>query len=131
MPASIFSETELARLASFPEEIPGDDLIRAFTLTLPSYCAAASKSTPGRLCSVSTKLVISLTTAMPPICSTRSSTGATNRAFKDWNVVFPNATCIVSLLDRLTHHADITVIQGESYRRRESEQEAAARRKQD
>ena len=27
MPASIFSETELARLASFPEEIPGDDLI--------------------------------------------------------------------------------------------------------
>ena len=33
MPASIFSETELARLASFPEEIPGDDLIRAFTLT--------------------------------------------------------------------------------------------------
>ena len=33
MPASIFSETELARFASFPEEIPGDDLIRAFTLT--------------------------------------------------------------------------------------------------
>ena len=33
MPASIFSETELARLASFPEEIPGDDLISAFTLT--------------------------------------------------------------------------------------------------
>ena len=55
----------------------------------------------------------------------------TNRAFKNWNVVFPNATCIVSLLDRLTHHADITVIEGESYRRRESEQEAAERRKQD
>ena len=33
MPASIFSETELARWASFPEEIPGDDLIRACTLT--------------------------------------------------------------------------------------------------
>ena len=33
MPASIFSDSELARLASFPEEIPGDDLIRAFTLT--------------------------------------------------------------------------------------------------
>ena len=33
MPVSIFSETELARLASFPEEIPSDDLIRAFTLT--------------------------------------------------------------------------------------------------
>ena len=33
MPASILSETELARLASFPEEIPSDELIRAFTLT--------------------------------------------------------------------------------------------------
>ena len=33
MPVSIFSETELARLASFPEGIPSDDLIRAFTLT--------------------------------------------------------------------------------------------------
>ena len=54
----------------------------------------------------------------------------TNRTFKDWNLVFPNATCIATLLDRLTHHADVTVIEGESYRVRESEQEAAARRKQ-
>jgi len=53
----------------------------------------------------------------------------TNRAFKDWNTVFPNATCIATLLDRLTHHADVTVIEGTSYRVRESEQEAAARRK--
>jgi DNA replication protein DnaC len=52
----------------------------------------------------------------------------TNRAFKDWNLVFPNATCIATLLDRLTHHADVTVIEGQSYRVRESEQEAAARR---
>lgn len=53
----------------------------------------------------------------------------TNRAFKEWNLVFPNATCITTLLDRLTHHADVTVISGESYRVRESEQETAARRK--
>lgn len=53
----------------------------------------------------------------------------TNRAFKEWNQVFPNATCIATLLDRLTHHADATVIEGESYRVHESEQEAAARRK--
>ena len=33
MSASIFSEIELARLASFPEEIPSDDRIRAFTRT--------------------------------------------------------------------------------------------------
>jgi DNA replication protein DnaC len=53
----------------------------------------------------------------------------TNRAFKEWNLVFPNATCITTLLDRLTHHADITVITGESYRVRESEEETAARKK--
>ena len=53
----------------------------------------------------------------------------TNRSFKEWNEVFPNATCIVTLLDRLLHHADVTVIEGESYRVRESEQETAARRR--
>jgi DNA replication protein DnaC len=53
----------------------------------------------------------------------------TNRAFKDWNDVFPNATCIATLLDRLTHHADITVIEGQSFRVRESELESVARRK--
>lgn len=52
----------------------------------------------------------------------------TNRAFKDWNSVFPNATCIATLLDRLTHHADITLIEGQSYRVRESELESVARR---
>ena len=54
---------------------------------------------------------------------------ALNRAFKEWNEVFPNAACIVTLLDRLLHHADVTVIEGESYRVRESEQETAARRR--
>lgn len=53
----------------------------------------------------------------------------TNRPFKEWNEVFPNATCIVTLLDRLLHHADVTVLEGNSYRVRESEQETAARRR--
>jgi DNA replication protein DnaC len=53
----------------------------------------------------------------------------TNRVFKEWNEVFPNATCIATMLDRLLHHADVTVIEGESYRVRESEQESAARRR--
>ncbi len=53
----------------------------------------------------------------------------TNRPFKEWNEVFPNATCIATLLDRLLHHADVTVIEGNSYRVRESEQETAARRR--
>jgi DNA replication protein DnaC len=59
----------------------------------------------------------------------RSIVVTTNRAFKEWNQVFPNATCIATLLDRLTHHADFTVIEGASYRVRESEQEAQARRR--
>src|SRR5450631_339380 len=53
----------------------------------------------------------------------------TNRPFKEWNEVFPNATCIVTLLDRLLHHAEVTVIEGNSYRVRESELETAARRR--
>lgn len=58
----------------------------------------------------------------------RSIVVTTNRAFKQWNQVFPNATCIATLLDRLTHHADITLLEGSSYRVRESEQEAQQRR---
>jgi hypothetical protein len=40
----------------------------------------------------------------------------TNLAFRDWNTVFPNATSIATLLDKLTHHADVTTIEGDSYR---------------
>ncbi len=53
----------------------------------------------------------------------------TNLAFRDWNTVFPNATSIATLLDKLTHHADVTMIEGDSYRVHESQKEAAARRK--
>ncbi len=59
----------------------------------------------------------------------RSLIITTNRVFKEWNEVFPNATCIATMLDRLVHHAEVTVVQGDSYRVKESEQEAAARRK--
>jgi DNA replication protein DnaC len=53
----------------------------------------------------------------------------TNLGFRNWNTVFPNATSIATLLDKLTHHADVTAIEGESYRVHESQKEAAARRK--
>jgi len=53
----------------------------------------------------------------------------TNKPFKEWNAVFPNAACIATMLDRLLHHAEVTVIEGSSYRVRESEQEATARRR--
>jgi hypothetical protein len=35
----------------------------------------------------------------------------TNVAFKDCNTIFPNASCAVALIDRLTHHAEILTIQ--------------------
>jgi DNA replication protein DnaC len=40
----------------------------------------------------------------------------TNKGFKEWNTVFPNATSIAALLDRLTHHAEVTLLEGTSYR---------------
>jgi DNA replication protein DnaC len=53
----------------------------------------------------------------------------TNLPFKQWDTVFPNAACAVALIDRLTHHAEIIAIDGESYRKREAEQ--AQKRKQE
>ena len=53
----------------------------------------------------------------------------TNLSFKQWDTVFPNAACAVALIDRLTHHAEILAIEGESYRKREAEQ--AQKRKQE
>jgi DNA replication protein DnaC len=52
----------------------------------------------------------------------------TNLAFKDWGTVLPNAACVTALIDRLTHHAEIIAISGESYRRREAEATQKARR---
>lgn len=53
----------------------------------------------------------------------------TNRSFKEWNAVFPHATSIATMVDRLVHHADIFMIEGSSFRLRDSEAEAAQRRK--
>ena len=49
----------------------------------------------------------------------------TNRPFTEWREVFPNAACVVSIVDRLVHHAEILVIEGESYRMREAKERAA------
>lgn len=55
---------------------------------------------------------------------------STNLAFKDWPTVFPNATCSVALVDRLTHKADVIHIKGDSWRQKES-RERQQRRQQD
>ena len=52
----------------------------------------------------------------------------TNLPFKQWDTVFPNASCAVALIDRLTHHAEIVSIEGESYRKREAERSQKSKR---
>jgi len=58
----------------------------------------------------------------------RSLLMTTNLAFKHWDTIFPNASCAVALIDRLTHHAEIVVIEGDSYRKREAELSQKQRR---
>jgi DNA replication protein DnaC len=53
----------------------------------------------------------------------------TNRPFAEWSEVFPNAACVVSIVDRLVHHSEILVIEGESYRMREAKERAARKKK--
>ena len=57
----------------------------------------------------------------------KSTLITTNRAFAEWNEVFPNAACVVSLVDRLVHNAEIVAIEGESYRLKEARDRADAR----
>jgi DNA replication protein DnaC len=50
----------------------------------------------------------------------KSTLITTNRPFAEWREVFPNAACVVSLVDRLVHNAEIVAIDGESYRLKEA-----------
>jgi DNA replication protein DnaC len=60
----------------------------------------------------------------------KSTLITTNKPFAEWNQVFPNASCVVSLVDRLVHHAEIIAIEGESYRLKEAKERSEKRRKQ-
>ena len=42
--------------------------------------------------------------------------------------MFPNAACVVSLIDRLMHRAEVVRIEGKSYRQKEAEEREAARK---
>ena len=63
----------------------------------------------------------------------KSTVITTNRPFAEWREVFPNAACVVSLVDRLVHNAEIIAVDGDSYRLKEaqerSEQRARKRRR--
>ena len=53
----------------------------------------------------------------------------TNRPFAEWGEVFPNAACVVSIVDRLVHHSEIVVIEGASYRMKEAKERAGKKKK--
>ena len=66
----------------------------------------------------------------------RSTVVTTNKAFSEWNEVFPNSSSVVALVDRLVHRSEIIEIDGESYRLKEAKErkeektrKRAARRK--
>jgi len=51
----------------------------------------------------------------------------TNKIFQDWGEIFPNAGCVVTLIDRLVHKSELVKIAGKSYRSKEAAERATAR----
>jgi DNA replication protein DnaC len=59
----------------------------------------------------------------------RSTIFTTNKPFSEWQQVFPNAACVVTIIDRLVHKAEILTIEGDSYRLKEARERAAHKTK--
>ncbi len=59
----------------------------------------------------------------------RSIVLTTNKPFAEWNDVFPNAACVVTLVDRLVHKAEIIPIDGDSYRLKDAKDRAAKKQR--
>ena len=55
---------------------------------------------------------------------------STNKPFSQWGEVFPHAACVVTLVDRLIHRAEVIDIEAESYRLKEAKELSVARTKQ-
>jgi len=59
----------------------------------------------------------------------RSIVLTTNKVFGEWSQVFPNATCVGTLIDRLLHRAEIVALEGKSYRLKEAEERTTQKAK--
>ncbi|MBM3271385.1 MAG: IS21-like element helper ATPase IstB [Candidatus Sericytochromatia bacterium] len=57
----------------------------------------------------------------------RSIVLTTNKEFGAWSDVFPNAGCVVTLVDRLVHRSEILAIRADSYRLKDAKERAAAK----
>lgn len=51
----------------------------------------------------------------------------TNKVYDDWKDIFPNAACVVTLVDRLVHHSETIFLDGDSYRQKEALERTAAK----
>jgi DNA replication protein DnaC len=51
----------------------------------------------------------------------------TNKPFAEWGEIFPNATSVVTLVDRLVHRCEVVTIDGESFRNKEHREDAKRR----
>lgn len=52
----------------------------------------------------------------------KSTLVTTNKPFASWPQMFPNAGCVVSLVDRLVHRSEVIAIEAESYRLKEAQE---------
>lgn len=52
----------------------------------------------------------------------------TNKIFSEWGEMFPNASCVVSLIDRLVHNSEIITIEAESFRLKEAKEKSQQRK---
>ena len=57
----------------------------------------------------------------------KSTVVTTNKPFVQWDQIFPNASCVVSLVDRLVHQSEILTIDAGSYRLKEAKERTEAR----
>lgn len=57
----------------------------------------------------------------------RSTVITTNKDFSEWGQVFPNAACVVGLIDRIVQRAELISIDAESYRQKEGKELEARR----
>lgn len=59
----------------------------------------------------------------------KSTMITTNKPFSEWGEMFPNASCVVSLIDRLVHNSEIINIEGPSFRLKEAKEKSDMRKK--
>lgn len=54
----------------------------------------------------------------------------TNKPFSEWGQIFPNAACVVSIIDRLVHRSEIINIEAPSFRLKEATEKALKRQQE-